>query len=194
MATAGPYAAGTVATAISGTVDWTDPDNVKADDNSYAYVSFNQGVSETGAESSYLIKATNFNSGSFIPVGATVDGITVAVHRKSNRDIGATTYVRDSNVQLLKTSGVPGGSDDKAATGTNWPTTEATASYGGAADTWTAGLTYADVNSANFGMQLKCNGAWTVSNTPIGSIDYITITIEYTEVAVAGSRRNVGIL
>ena len=73
-----------------------------------------------------------FNSpvGNNIPTTAIIRGIQVDIIRNAS----ATLSLRDEDVFLLK-AGVASGTDE-AATGTDWGTTDATATYGGPTDLW----------------------------------------------------------
>jgi len=173
MSTAGPNAPGTMADDNAvGTKTWSNPGNVAASDNTYASVPCTAGAIET----SHYLKCTNF--GFSIPSGATVNGVTVAVERKSAGDSGSNLYVRDSTVSLVKGGTVSGA--NKAVTATNWTTTDSTASYGGAADLWTLTLADTDINASTFGVVLSVVMRDRFSSGQNGRVDLITITIDYT--------------
>lgn len=91
----------------------------------------------------------------------------------------AGAVINDLDVTLLK-AGVPVG--DNKANATGWAGV-LTVSYGGAADTWNAGLTAADVNNANFGVQISAQSTGAAS----AQIDYIQITVTYTVNSVKSS-------
>ena len=172
MSTAGPNAPFTAAndTAV-GAVNWGAVNEAKTSNNAYATV----GVSST-VQSNYL-KVTNF--GFAVPSGATINGITVSIDRKSNGS-GPSNYVKDTIVKLVKGGTVSG--DDKADTVTRWPSTEATQTYGGAADLWGLTLTDTDVNASTFGVVLSATLYLHFGkNYPSAFVDYISITIDYTE-------------
>lgn len=169
MATAGPSAPGTTANETYTGSAWGTPDNAKVADDTYTTV----GILFV-SDSDYL---NVYNYGFSIPTGATIDGVTVDVHRKANFD-EATKRIRDSTLHLRKAGTRTG--TNKAATTTNWPTAEATATYGGAADLWGNTLAPADINNSGFGVSLKvvCGSAFSVQTA---YVDYIAITINYTE-------------
>ncbi len=115
-----------------------------------------------------------------MPSGATINGVTVSVERKATNNEGSLLYARDSVLKLVKCGAVSG--DNKAATTTNWPTSDASASYGGAADLWGLTLTDSDVNASDFGCVISA----TYKGAPMKSfcspyVDHITITVTYTE-------------
>lgn len=167
MAVTSFKASGTQADAGAGhgTATWGTPTNAAASDDSHTTASVN------AAAVSHYLRLTNFGfTSSDIPAGSTIDGIEVNIE-KSRTGIG----VFDESILLRKTSGQVG--SDKADTGTNWGTTDAIATYGGAADTWSSGLTQADIIDSNFGIDIACKGA---ASTGVGRIDYVEIRVYYT--------------
>jgi hypothetical protein len=146
-----------------GTIDWSNPTRITANDNSYATVVVN------GSTSRYL-RATNF--GFAIPSTATIIGITAEIRRFQN-NTGGGNDVRDVEVKLLKSTGLVG--TNLAATGTEWPTNEQAATYGSNSNLWGTTWTPSEVNNAAFGVSLYVNS----SNNRTASVDYISITLEY---------------
>lgn len=171
MSTSGPNYpdSGTDDSAV-GTTTWSNPGNITADGDVYAT------TAGTGGAQSHYLKALDFDFA--IPTGATIDGITVAIARKSSQN-GALRYTYDNTVKLVVGGSVTG--DNKAATTTKWPTTEAAASYGGAADKWGLTPSVAQVNGTDFGVVLAVNNYGAAGAT--ASVDSITITITYTSAA-----------
>lgn len=167
MASQGPLFPGTVTTETgpSGDNDWTNPGNVGANDGSEAQIT---AATYDAGDHSFRLRASNF--GFTIPAGATIDGIVVEIER---RDFAGDA--QDQEVRLFDSTGTLVGDDKQTAT--SWPASATIATYGGAADTWTAGLDVTDINSANFGVALivLANSA----NTDIG-VDFIRITVHYT--------------
>ena len=177
MATSGPNLPGTGADdAAVGTVAWSSPTNIQADDATYAAASFT-GDGDPLFRLTHYLKGTVF--GFAIPAGATIDGVVAEIQRY--RDAGGEGV--DDNVVSLVVNGAVTG-DNKAAV-PPWPSSEAAASYGGAADGWTAGLTAALVNQANFGLvlQAKLNANDTITTTAY--VDCFKITVYYTAAAGA---------
>lgn len=157
--------AGTAANVTGvGTVAWTNAGNVAADDNVYATIAINN------ATSNYL-QATNY--GFSIPPEATINGIAVTIGRFQNATASGND-VRDNVVQLIKGGTIVG--SNKAATGTEWPTSEGIASYGNSSDLWGTTVTPADINASNFGVAL----AVYTTNSRTASVDYIQISVTYT--------------
>ena len=164
----GPNMAGTGASATGvGTVAWTSPGNITADDTSYATCSLASNV-----QSNYL-SGTNY--GFSIPAGATINGIQVTIARESSSS--SSPYIHDTVVSLIKGGTVTGA--NRAATTTNWPNSMTAASYGSTSDLWGTTWTAADINAANFGVALSANSSGTGS-TRTASVDYMQITVSYT--------------
>ena len=169
------YAATTSATfpgscvddATVGTVTWSNPGRATASDNSRA-----TAVLAASAVSHYL-KCTNFNFGSQIPSGSTIDGILVEWEKLSS----SASTIRDSSVRIIQGGSLAG--TDKSA-GAFWPTTEAFVSYGGAADTWGLMWTAAQVtaNNTSFGVVISATNGGTGNRT--ASVDSVRVTISFT--------------
>ena len=164
--------AGTAATIDrDGKTAWSNPNNAKTDNNTRA--------DNLVAKSTYSdwLRLTNYGfTTTDLPTGCTVDGIEVIIDRYAV-EILEGDYIVDNALYLRKTSGQVG---DNKASASQWPTSEATATYGGSVDTWSASLTSADVRSSDFGIDLS-----TYANAPIATIcqalvDYIKIRIYYT--------------
>jgi MBG domain (YGX type)/Ig-like domain CHU_C associated len=169
--TVGPNNAGT-GTNVSGigSVAWTNPGNALANENSYATISLTSG----NTASNYL-QTTNY--GFSIPAGAIINGIQLTIGRFENNTASGND-IRDVAVQLIK-----GGSlvaSNQANTGSDWPTSETAATYGGATSLWGTTWTPADINATNFGASLAIN---TSNTTRTGSVDYMTITVTYVVLA-----------
>jgi hypothetical protein len=116
-----------------------------------------------------ILQCVNF--GFTIPSGATIDGITVEIQRKSSG-----TQTSDFLVQLYK-GGTLVGSDKASATA--YTTSLVTASYGGASDLWGTTWTYSDINGSTFGVALQCQ--YGGASTRTASVDFIRVTVDYTE-------------
>lgn len=142
----------------AGNVAWTNPSNAKANDNIYA-----TSILLAGQVTDYL-KVTDF--GFHIPTTHGIDGIKVEIERKS----GLTSNAADTEVKLVK-GGTVGGSN--LASGTNWPTSEAYTTYGGASNLWGTTWTAANINATNFGVVLSASA--TLGDTL--SVDHIRVTV-----------------
>ncbi|MFN8454654.1 MAG: YDG domain-containing protein [Anaerolineae bacterium] len=163
----GPRNAGTGSNVNGpGSVNWTNPGNVTADDTNYATA--NLGASAT---SEYL-QATNY--GFNIPASATIDGIQVAIMRQSSSALGNNS-VDDSDLYLLKGGAIVG--TDHAVT-TDWPTSFTEATYGATNDLWGTTWTAAEINATNFGVALSVLNESGLTNRT-ASVDYIQVTVTY---------------
>lgn len=169
MASSGPRSPGTLGNEnIPTGLDWGDPSNAGASDDSYA----TRGLGMSGGFSNYL-KATNY--GFAIPAGSTINGIEVFVERKGSQ----ADTVKDYRVRAVK--GGATGSTDKASA-TYWPTSDGSATYGGAADLWGETWTADDINDAGFGAALAAVNDDAIAERT-ASVDHISITVHYTPAA-----------
>lgn len=159
---------------VTGSADWANPGYITADDTNYASANLSGSILTSG----YL---EGVNYGFAIPSNATITGIVVTIGRhESGRS--SSFDVRDSTVRLLK-DGVMTGSN-KAATGTEWPTTPpVAASYGTPVDLWGTTWTPEEINSSNFGVALSV-----ITNVNrIAYVDYMQISVTYTVTMVASN-------
>lgn len=163
-ATAGPRDAGAGTDGSDvGTVTWTDPGNVIADDADHATAAVGDGAT------THYLQATNY--GFSIGSDATIIGIRVSVGRYASG-----SDVKDYAVTLLKGGSVTG--DNKAATETGWPTGGVGgATYGGAADLWGTAWGYSDVNASGFGVAISATNDGGSSRDLY--VDYVQITVTY---------------
>lgn len=145
---------------------WVNPTNVGSDNGAEAQIT---AASFDSPDISRRLSTSGY--GFTIPVGSTIDGIVVEVERRS---IIANSGV-DNRVQLRDAAGALVGANK--ATATVWPTSATIATYGGAADTWTANPTVAMVNDPDFGVVLSAKA--NIANADIG-VDFIRVTVHYT--------------
>lgn len=163
MATAGPNFPSTGANAAGiGTVAWTTPANVTAEDGSSASAACSLSTSN-------WLKATGF--GFALPTDATVTGITVEWKRKKST---ATPQYQDAGVRLVKAGAVQ--ANDKSSL-TQYPTALTYATYGSASDLWGGTWLYSDVNDAAFGAALAVQE--TDGSGGSASVDAVRITVDY---------------
>jgi len=173
MASEGPNNPGSIVNDTAfGSEGWTDPGSANVSDNVYA-----TAVPNIGGETNYL-KADNF--GFSIPAGATVDGITVDIERNGTQ---TDSFVQDARVRIVKSGTV--GNTEKAL-GSQWPTSDATETYGGTSDLWGETWSADDMNLATFGVVLA--GSSDAAGGETASVDHITMTVEYTG-AVGGTQQ-----
>ncbi len=144
--TAGPNSPGTMADdATVGTVTWSNPDNAKTSNDSYA----SAGSGSTTV--THYLKASNF--GFSIPTSATINGIVVDIERNESVNM---FLVRDEYVKIVKADGTIG--TENKATGSEWPTSDAYASYGGLSDLWSESWDGTSINDIDFGLVLSARG------------------------------------
>ncbi|MBK7172938.1 MAG: T9SS type A sorting domain-containing protein [Bacteroidales bacterium] len=151
-----------------GTVAWTNPTRVTADDNSYSSAAVNNSTSN-------YLKATGY--GFAIPSGATINGITVTIGRYGTTGSGAD--VRDNVVKLVKGGTIVG--NNLAVTGTDWTNSETAVNYGSTSNLWGTTWTSSDINASDFGVVLAVNS----TNSRTANVDYIRVSITYTVTNVA---------
>ena len=150
------------ARASSSASGWTNSGNVYVSDNKRAQYD----LFISGSNTTYLT-ATDF--GFSIPAGATINGVKVSVECFSYPS-GMTTA--DINLVGVSTT-------RKTGPFLPWETTDTVYTYGGSTDLWGGTLTPDDINSSDFGFEIR--GA---SNSPvIGYIDYVEIEVYFTEEA-----------
>ena len=153
-----------------GTVAWSNPDNAKAGDDSYASV-----LEYINTIDTHYLKATNF--GFSIPTGNVISGIEVRVEKRATSDDGYSWAV-DNKVKLaLPTTGE--GSGDKANTTTHYPTSDSYITYGGSSDKWNESLTYSTINSSDFGILFSSH--LIIDHSMSVYVDHIQIKVYYTE-------------
>ncbi|HET9198225.1 MAG TPA: hypothetical protein VFN92_08245 [Solirubrobacterales bacterium] len=165
-AIAGPKSPTVVAQSGTG-VAWTNPNNVKASDNTYAQV-----VLGSGGQSQKL-NLSDFDL--TIPEGATIDGIEAVVeHRCSATAAGALRL-------HLRRAGVTQGSE-RGSSG-SWPTSDTAESAGGPADLWGATpWTPTELTDPEFGIELYVQQFGTEGTKTI-FIDRVTVVVYFTEPA-----------
>jgi hypothetical protein len=147
-----------------GTIIWNFPGYVTADDSNYATASLGINVI------SYYLKATDYDF--TIPTNATITGIEVKIGRFAS----GSNDIRDYEVRLVKGGSVTG--DNKADTGTTWPTgSPAEVTYGSSSELWGTTWSYSDINATNFGVALAAKNF--AATAPMAEVDYMKITVTY---------------
>jgi len=159
-----------------GKVAWTNPDNVKVSDNTYAV------CDAASMDYGDWLRCTNFGfTIADVPVGSSVDGIEVSIERQGEG--AAVTDIVDSALYLRDAGGQAG--DNKADAVTNWPVNDAAVVYGGVADDWNAGLDDTEVIAATFGVDFSIYNEH-ATQPRHGDVDHIQIRITYTAPGVGG--------
>lgn len=149
---------------------WFEVNEVKTDNDFGAYVTSKDDYSD-------WIRCSNYSFS--VPSGATIDGIEVRIKRKESE--GSTGSIYDDSLRLWNGSSVVG--DDKAS-GTPYPSSFTTATYGSSTDDWNASLSVATINSSGFGVQLS---VYADGPFPAAEVDVIEMKIHYTESGGGGS-------
>ena len=146
-----------------GTKVWTSPGNAYSSDANYAVTTV-----LSSATSNYL-KCTNY--GFNIPLGATINGITVNVYRKTNR---TSSKLVEAAMRVIK-GGTVGSVDQLSATA--FTTTMQSVSHGSSTQLWGQTWSASDINSTGFGAAYSVKRTSTSSRTVY--VDYMSITVDY---------------
>lgn len=156
-----------------GTVVWSNPSNARVSDDNYATAV----LSQSGDQDSHYLKATGF--GFAIPAYSTIDGIQVSVERSVSGGAQAGNAIRDNGVQLLRAGTIDG--SDLSNSGSDWPTIDTVAVYGGTGNLWGTSWTVSDINNVNFGVDIAAHhhgGSGDATDT--ARVDSVSITVTYT--------------
>lgn len=150
---------------------WTGPTNIAVTDAVYA----TQSVLSLNISTALSTSTLGFS----IPAGSTINGIQVDIVRHassgSSMDFGTTQGA--TGVSLSKVAGTRVGTAKNDTT--LWGTTDATTTFGSAADLWGTTWTAAEVNATGFGVVMDCeNNNATLART--ASIDSILVTVTFT--------------
>lgn len=168
MASSGPNGGASFTTeAAGGFAEWSNPSNAGAADSTYATAT----VTGLGGQSRAL-KATNF--GFSIPTGATIDGILVEWLCSSS---GGNVYTDRARI-------VKGGVTKTTEKSLYELWSGSYVSYGGASYLWGETWTVSDINDSGFGAIISAISGNSGSKT--GQVDYVRITVYYTEAAAGG--------
>ena len=154
--------------ATLGSVDWSNPGNVVADDGTAATAALTTG----GSTTSKYLKATGF--GFNIPSSATITGVMAEVERY--KDV-STNKIQDAAIRLVKANSVVGNSQSSNTVLTSVPTYR---SYGHDTNLWGTSLTPSDVNSTTFGLAYSASFT-SGSGTTNVNVDHIRLTVYYTD-------------
>lgn len=168
-------AAGTVEdNSGAGSVAWSEPENAKTEDGSYASVARKFGESTV---STHYLKATNF--GFAIPSASTIISITARVVRSG--EFSASSLIHDSHIRIIK-GGVIKETVDRASS-EMWPRAKkfAAAIYGG--DLWGQAWTSSDINASGFGIAVAAEIPSPKDLEGKAFVESITLTVAYSETA-----------
>lgn len=148
---------------------WGGTGNVISSDNTYASVT----ALIIGDKTHYL-HCTNFNFN--IPSTASICGIEVRIERGAG---GLLANVRDNSIRIIKGGTITG--TEHAVTGSSWPASDGTGTYGSSSDNWGLTWTPADINSSDFGIAISANLGG-LSVLPSARIDHVTIRVWYNNI------------
>ncbi|KKN00681.1 hypothetical protein LCGC14_1135380, partial [marine sediment metagenome] len=125
------------------------------------------GGGGSNAESDWL-RATDFNAN--IAPGSNITGIEVGIDKYAT-----VSSIIDYDIRLRRASEQVG---DNKSLGNFWSTSDidAYSTYGGAGDTWNAGLSVSDITSSNFGVDFAAITSGSNSNA---SVDHIRVKIYF---------------
>lgn len=145
-----------------GATDWTTPENIISDNATDA-------TCASGASGSDYLIASDFDFA--LPAGSTINGVLVRVEA-SEHSPGTEPLL----AQLQDETGTLFGSSKSTSNeGSVSGTGKAVYTYGSTSDVWGATITEAIVEDIDFGVRV-----WFTTTHDI-RIDYIDMTIEYTE-------------
>lgn len=180
MTTAGPnFPSAATNLSNAGTSEnqdaWVNPTNVFSDNATEAAIT---AATFDSPDISQILVCSGF--GFSIPGGATINGITVEIDRRS---IIASSGV-DNRVQLAKGTAFANLVGSNKATATVWPSSSAVATYGSASDLWGTTWNDTDINASTFAVFVSTKA--NIANADIG-IDYVRVTVDYTVAASGGA-------
>ncbi len=163
----GPNSGTTFTSKTPGTIAWTSPGNAASLNGVYAQATLTPFKVD---ELSQNLRAVGFNFN--IPTNATINGIVVEFEEVS---AGGEDAVRDNSIKIVK-GGTPTGTDQSA--GLAWSIDEGYVTFGSSTNLWGTTWTPADINAANFGVQIQIANMGAA--VPTGKIDHIRITVKFT--------------
>lgn len=176
MATTGDTVGGTAASTTGpGDTHWTNPSNALVDNASAATCTGTFAIS-------HWLHITNF--GFSIPVGSTINGITVKVRRKCS----STNDWFTQECRLVNSGSILGTTKNVGGSLNYWPTTAAIETFGSTSDLWGWTPVLATINSSTFGVQIYAEDDTTSSET--ASIEVVWMNIDYTPPVGASSSKS----
>jgi hypothetical protein len=155
-----------------GNAMWTNTTAIQAADGSYASVAL------VSSQDTWDLTATNF--GFSIPVGATINGITVQLKGNTDRTFDGTPNPFNYIAVVLWNNNAGIGAEKFDTTVLN----DNLITLGSTSDKWSATLTRAIVVGSGFGLRIyaSCDGP--------GDVEPITLNIDYVKMQVTYSLGN----
>jgi len=159
----------TVAETLAGAGKaWVNPGNILSSNNVYATAE----IKEAGEETNILLAKT---FGFAIPGGATITGIVVEIEKKTP----AETFMDDSLVEINGGTFVKFDNKKQGF----WPNVDTYSVYGSSTDLWGRTWTPAQINAAEFGVNLKARCVVKIGGGFPLSVDHVKITVYYSTTA-----------
>ena len=177
-----------------GTLGWNNTGNTQAADGAYTTASsfVTTGILSNTTTTNYL-SLNNF--GFSIPAANTICGVGISIVRGYTSLLSLSSSVVDNTVQLATFSGsTPTLAGVNQASAASWPTSPATASYGGSGllmGVPPATMIPSMVNNSNFGVAISANLITAPFQVALGitaEIDQVSITIYTTPPATLAIR------
>ncbi len=154
--------------AAVGTLTWSNPDNAKTSNNSWAI------ASTGGTAQTHYLKATNFG----FSFSGTINGIIAKIEKQMANGGQPDTTV-DNAVKIVKSNGSIGA--ENKAVGPNWnQNADATVTYGDSTDLWSESWSDTDITDVDFGFVVTADLTRVVGPGPNAYVDHMTITVYYT--------------
>ena len=156
---------------------WTTPDGIKALGGDHASKSVGPGGY------SGVLRGQNFGfTTADIPAGSAIDGIEAEAVLLA----GGNGYPASYSLYVQKTAGTNVGSNKAASWNYPFDASEPTRVAGGAADTWSAGVTAADAISSSFAVAFEFRNEGD-KFTAVGNVNSIRLRFHYTPPATTTS-------
>lgn len=156
----------------AGTIAWTSLANTVSSNDLRATAA--SAVAILSSSSTNYLTQSGF--GFSIPSYAIICGIQVDAERRQQGVIVGSS-VKDNSVKIIKGGSILG---TEHASGSSWPSTDATGVYGGPTDLWGTTWTAADINASNFGVAYSASlNAGLAALFLSAEIDNVTVTVFY---------------
>ncbi len=159
--------------AAVGTLTWSNPDNAKTSNNSWAI------ASTGGTAQTHYLKATNFG----FSFTGTINGIIAKIEKQMANGGQPDTTV-DNAVKIVKSDGSIGA--ENKAVGPNWnQNADATVTYGDSTDLWSESWSDTDITDVDFGFVVTADLTRVVGPGPNAYVDHMTMTVYYSGASVS---------
>jgi len=164
-------------TPSGGTLTWSNPGNILANDNTDATNTISDGGMSFNSGTSVVLRASNF--GFSIPSGSQIDGIEVRYERyQVDSSVSANIDVTESTENLIGPSSTFVGNNKSGSA--SWETSRTLTTLGGSSDTWGWSPSASDINDSDFGFGIQATLKTVFGETAAAHVDYVQIRIYYT--------------